>query len=223
MGKMIIDRDVPIKMDDGVVLRADVYRPDSGQHPVLVTYGPYGKGVPWRDAYMVQWQYMTGKHPGMLPGSSREYMVWETPDPDIWVAWGYVCVRVDGRGCGRSPGKLDIYSPRESRDYYEYIEWAAEQHWSTGKIGLSGISYFAANQWMVASLQPPHLTARIPWEGFADSYRDKLRQGGILSNAFLKRWYPKQVLSVQHGNPNTMTDPWLGERPAAQKRAARRN
>lgn len=210
--KMIIDRDVPIEMDDGVVLRADVYRPSTGQHPVLMTYGPYGKGVPWRDAYKIQWEYMTKKHPDMLPGSSREYMVWETPDPEIWVPWGYTCVRVDSRGCGRSPGKLAIYSPRETKDFYDCIEWAAVQPWCSGKVGLSGISYFAANQWMVASLQPPHLAAMVPWEGFADTYRDKARQGGILSNAFIDAWFPKQVVSVQHGNPNTMMDPWLGER-----------
>ena len=210
--KMIIDRDVPIQMDDGLVLRADVYRPEGGVHPVLVTYGPYGKGVPWREAYPLQWKFMTTKHPDMLPGSSREYMVWETPDPEIWVPWGYACVRVDSRGCGRSPGKIEIFSPRENRDFYECIEWAATQPWCTGKVGLSGISYFAANQWMVAGLQPPHLTAMVPWEGFADTYRDKYRHGGIQSNAFLESWFPKQVLSVQHGNPNTIMDPWLGER-----------
>ena len=210
--KMIIDRDVPINMDDGLVLRADVYRPEGGAHPVLMTYGPYGKGVPWREAYKIQWNFMATKHPDMLPGSSREYMVWETPDPEIWVPWGYACLRVDSRGCGRSPGKLEIFSPRETRDFYDCIEWAATQPWCTGKVGLSGISYFAANQWMVAGLQPPHLTAMIPWEGFADSYRDAYRHGGIESNAFLETWFTKQVLSVQHGNPATIIDPWLGER-----------
>ncbi|OAA59757.1 CocE/NonD hydrolase [Niveomyces insectorum RCEF 264] len=210
--KMVVDRDVPITMDDGVVLRADVYRPASGQHPVLMTYGPYGKGVPWRDAYRLSWQAMVAQHPDMLPGSSREYMVWETPDPETWVPWGYVCVRVDSRGAGRSPGHLDIWAPRESRDYYACIEWAAAQPWCTGKVGLSGISYYAANQWMVASLQPPHLAAMVPWEGFADSYRDQARHGGILSNDFVDVWFPRQIVSVQHGNPHTITDPWLGER-----------
>lgn len=210
--KMIIERDVPIEVDDGLVLRADVYRPQDGPHPVLITYGPYGKGVPWRDAYKPQWAYMTTKHPNMLPGSSREYMTWETPDPEIWVPLGYVCVRVDSRGCGRSPGFLDIFSPREAKDFYDCIEWAAAQPWSTGKIGLTGISYFAANQWVVASLQPPHLSAMIPWEGFADVYRDMNRHGGIHANTFVETWFPKQVLSVQHGNPYTIMDPWLGER-----------
>lgn len=129
----------------------------------------------------------------------------------MWVPWGYVVVRVDSRGAGRSPGKLDIFSPREILDYYHAIEWAGQQAWSTGRVGLSGISYYAVTQWLVASLQPPHLAAMIPWEGCADHYRDLARHGGIQSNAFVEAWYPKQVLSVQHGNPKAHKDPWLNE------------
>ena len=65
--------------------------------------------------------------------------------------------------------------------------------------GCTGISYYAINQWHVAQLQPPHLTAMIPWEGAADYYRDWCRHGGILSNKFMEVWYPRQVQSVQHG------------------------
>ena len=107
---------------------------------------------------------------------------------------------------------MDIFSKQEAKDYYDAIEWAAKQPWSTGKIGLNGISYYAMNQWAVATLQPPHLTAMIPWEGAADSYRDSLRHGGIQSNAFVQAWYPRQVVSVQHGNPKTIMDPWMNER-----------
>lgn len=32
---------------------------------------------------------------------------------------------------------------------------------------VNGISYYAVNQWLAASLQPPHLAAMIPWEGAA--------------------------------------------------------
>ena len=83
--------------------------------------------------------------------------------------------------------------------------------WSTGRVGLNGISYYAVNQWLLAAQQPPNLAAMIPWEGAADFYRDWARHGGIMSNAFLQTWYPKQVISVQHGNPAAPTDPWLGE------------
>jgi len=82
------------------------------------------------------------------------------------------CLRA-GRlpGAGRSPGRIDI-SSRETQDLYHCIEWAAVQPWSSGKVGLNGISYFAMNQWHVASLQPPHLAAMCSREGAADFYRD---------------------------------------------------
>ncbi|MEJ2867753.1 CocE/NonD family hydrolase [Actinomycetospora sp. OC33-EN08] len=210
---MIIERDVEVPCDDGAVLRADVFRPDDGSPaPVVMTLGPYGKGVRYSEGYAPQWAWFTRTHPEALPGSSREFMTWETVDPEIWVPWGYAVVRVDSRGAGRSPGHLDMLSPREVRDYHDAVEWAGTQPWSTGRVGLNGISYYAINQWLVASLQPPHLAAMIPWEGAADFYRDFARHGGILSNAFLETWYPRQVISVQHGNPAGLTDPWLGER-----------
>ncbi|HET9904973.1 MAG TPA: CocE/NonD family hydrolase, partial [Xanthobacteraceae bacterium] len=170
---MIIERDVPITMDDGLVLRADVYRPKTAEKvPVVMTSGPYGKGVMYQEHYKLMWDWLVEQHPDLLPGSTRSFLTWETVDPEIWVPWGYAVVRVDSRGAGRSPGYLDIFSPRETRDYYNAIEWAGTQPWSNGKVGLNGISYYAINQWHVASLQPPHLTAMVPWEGAADMYRD---------------------------------------------------
>jgi predicted acyl esterase len=111
---------------------------------------------------------------------------------------GYVCVRVDSRGAGRSPGYIDHFSPRETRDFYECIEWAGVQPWSNGKVGLNGISYYGINQWHVASLQPPHLAAMCIWEGAADWYRDMTHHGGILST-FWANWYDMQVKTVQYG------------------------
>src|SRR6202034_1833790 len=101
----------------------------------------------------------------------------------------YVVSRVDSPGAGRSPGYLDIFSPRETRDYYECIEWAAAQPWCTGRVGLLGVSYYAINQWQVAALQPPHLTAICPWEGGSDFYRDFTRHGGIL-HVFVRQLAP---------------------------------
>ncbi|MEU2680495.1 CocE/NonD family hydrolase [Streptomyces sp. NPDC007107] len=216
---MIIERDVPIEMDDGIVLRADVFRPeDTHQVPVIMAKGPYGKGVPFQDAYAAQWRWLIQTHPDLLAGSTRSHLTWETVDPEIWTDWGYAVVRVDSRGAGRSPGFLDPQSPREIRDFYEAIEWAGTQPWSTGKVGLNGISYYAITQWLVAGLQPPHLAAMIPWEGAADAYRDKARHGGILSNTFQQAWFPRQVVAVQHGNTSGPTDPWLGESATGPER-----
>src|SRR5438309_131907 len=94
--------------------------------------------------------------PDVVAGSTSTYANWEVVDPERWVPDGYACVRVDSRGAGRSPGVMDMWSAREARDLYACVEWAARQPWSTGKIGLDGISYYAMNQWQVAALQPPH-------------------------------------------------------------------
>ena len=191
--------DVPITMDDGVVLRADVFRPDDdGRYPVIMTHGPYAKWLAFQDGFARQWANLEAEHPDAVAGSSNLYQNWETVDPEKWVPDGYVVIRVDSRGAGRSPGYLDIFSPRETHDYYLCIEWAAAQPWSTGKVGLLGVSYYAINQWQVAALQPPHLTAICPWEGGSDFYRDFTRHGGIL-NVFVRQWYPPQVQGVQHG------------------------
>ncbi len=161
--EMHIDWDVPIEMDDGLVLRADVFRPsDEGHYPVIMTHGPYGKGVSFQEGYPAMWQSIEANHRDVLAGSSNRYQNWETVDPEKWVPDGYVVIRVDSRGAGRSPGYLDIFSPRETQDYYQCIEWAGVQSWSNGKVGLLGISYYAVSQWLVAALQPPHLAAICP-------------------------------------------------------------
>jgi hypothetical protein len=131
-------------------------------------------------------------------GSTNKYQNWEVVDPEKWVLHGYVCVRVDSRGTGRSPGFVDHFSPRETRDFYRCIEWAGVQSWSNGNVGLNGISYYGINQWHVASLQPPHLKAMCIWEGAADWYRDMTHHGGILST-FWANWYDMQVKTVQYG------------------------
>ena len=196
---MRIDWDVGIPAGDGLVLRADVFRPDDDRPcPVVMCYGPYGKGLAFQEGYPDQWRILVTKHPDVLDGSSNEYQNWEAVDPERWVPDGYACVRVDSRGAGRSPGFLDPWSPRETRDLYECIEWAAAQPWSNGRVGLSGISYYAMNQWHVATLQPPHLAAICVWEGAADFYRDSTYHGGIRCVNW-GNWYEKQVRSVQHG------------------------
>ena len=196
---MQIDWDVPIGMDDGLVLRADVFRPlGAARHPVILTYGPYAKGLAFQEGYPSAWQRMVAEHPDVASGSSNLYQSWEVADPEKWVPGGYACVRVDSRGSGRSPGFIDPFSPRETKDFYHCIEWAGVQPWSSGKVGLNGISYYGMNQWHVATLQPPHLAAMCVWEGSADWYRDMTHHGGILST-FFANWYDMQVKTVQYG------------------------
>jgi predicted acyl esterase len=196
---MHIDWDVLIRTRDGLDLRADIFRPKRpGRYPVLMTYGPYGKGLAFQEGYSTCWERMAQNHPDVVAGSTNKYQNWEVVDPEKWVPHDYVCIRVDSRGAGMSPGYMQLWSPQEALDFYDCIEWAGVQEWSNGKVGLNGISYYGMNQWQVASLQPPHLAAICPWEGAADMYRDLSHHGGILSD-FIKNWYDMQVRTVQHG------------------------
>ena len=196
---MCIDWDVPVVMDDGLTLRADVYRPiTEGRYPALVSYGPYGKGLAFQDGYKTAWEIMERDFPDTVKGTTNQYQNWEVADPEKWVPDGYVCVRVDSRGAGRSPGYLDHNGARENRDFHDCIEWVAAQPWCSGKVGLNGISYYASSQWRAAALQPPHLAAICVWEGWADYYRDGSRHGGIACT-FRKNWQEMQVVTVQHG------------------------
>jgi len=180
---MVIEWDVPVEMDDGTVLRADIFRPaGAGSFPVLLTYGPYAKGLPFQAGYPSAWERMVAEH----------------ADPEKWVPHGYACIRVDSRGCGRSPGYISHFDDRENRDFHDCVEWAAGLPWSSGKVGISGISYYAMNQWLVASTQPEHLAAVCVWEGASDWYRELARHGGILCT-FAEHWFDMQIKTVQHG------------------------
>ncbi len=216
--QLVVERDVPVPMDDGVALRADVFRPVAGgPFPAILSAGPYGKGLPFRSGVFAErFQRLTTERPEVLDGSSGAHLCWETVDPEQWVPLGYAVVRVDSRGAGRSPGTMDLLGPRQQRDFAVAVEWAAAQPWCTGRIGLAGVSYYAISQWQVAALRPRHLAAIIPWEGAADHYRDMTHHGGILSNGFFDGWYPRQVLSMQHGlGEEGPASPWVPDGRAA--------
>jgi len=192
-----------VVMGDGLLLRVNVFRPSSpGRYPVIVTHGPYGKDVAWQTAapYREAWQKISANIPDLCKQSSCSFMRWEMPDPERWVPEGYVVIHADSRGSGKTEGLLDVFGVRETQDYKELIEWAAVQPWSSGKVGLLGISYYAMNQWQVAALQPKGLAAIIPWEGAFDAYRDVSYHGGILSAMFVPNWFKRQILPNQHGN-----------------------
>ncbi len=201
----------PVRMRDGVTLRADVYLPtgEAGRFPAIISHGVYAKGLAYQDGYPMQWKMMVEDYPEILDGSTNKYQNWEVTDPERWVPHGYAVVRVDSRGSGWSEGVLDPMSPLETDDFCESIEWAGSQPWCNGVVGVLGISYYANMAWKVAERKPRYLKAIIPWEGFIDIYRDATYHGGILSE-FAKRWAAVQAVTVQYGlgsrakrNPNT--------------------
>ncbi|KPI36497.1 putative serine esterase [Cyphellophora attinorum] len=211
---------IPIKSFNAIV-RCNIYRPKTTKEvPVIMTYGPYGKDIHYKDFHEKSYSEVNSKH-------HSEHSSFETPDPRFWTANGYAVLRADEVGLGQSPGMLDTMSQRTSDAFADVIEWASEQPWSNGKVGLMGISYFAGSQWRVAARQPKGLAAIIPTDGMADYYRDRCRHGGILTG-FLKWWYDRQVLSNQYGLAGKASRNWgpdtiEGDLPEAELAANRRD
>jgi predicted acyl esterase len=174
---MLIERDVPIKLRDGVTIHADVFRPaDEAPAPPIIAWTPYGKHIPFDPKRFLNAE-VRDEH-------VSEYTAFEAPDPTFWVPRGYAVVVVDTRGTWYSEGTAHFLAPEEAQDFYDAIEWAGTQPWSSGKVGLSGVSYLAQLQWRVAELQPPHLAAINPWEGWTDTYREVATHGGIPDTHF---------------------------------------
>lgn len=131
---------IPLK-GSSTPVRANVYLPMSSsspstRYPVLVTYGPYGKDIPYAAFHPLSFNEVNAEH-------RSKYSAWETPDPVYWCKAGYAIVRADERGLGQSPGLCDTMSRGTSECFFDVIEWSADQPWSTGKVGLLGISYYA--------------------------------------------------------------------------------
>jgi predicted acyl esterase len=171
---MIIERNVPVALRDGVKILVDIFRPaDEQPAPPIIAWTPYGKHQNGSASYSA--------NPGceVTPDMVSEYATFEGPDPLFWVPHGYALVHADIRGTWYSEGDATFVSPQNAEDFYDLIEWAGTQRWSSGKVGASGVSYLAASQWRVAELRPPHLAAINPWEGRADTYRELARHGGI--------------------------------------------
>jgi predicted acyl esterase len=197
--RLKVEKDVDIPMRDGTILKADVFRPEGDGHfPVLINMGIYQKDKLWVP-------------PSDLEEKPNPYMNWETVNPEWWVPRGYICVRVDERGSGKSPGQSVLYSAQESVDFYDAIEWAGHQPWSNGAVATIGISFFARTQWWVANLKPPSLKCIVPWEGAADQYRDILYHGGIFGSGFIVSWFATHMAHHMLGrayrhNPDTFQD-----------------
>ncbi|MCD8795000.1 CocE/NonD family hydrolase [Mammaliicoccus sciuri] len=182
--EMIMEKDVAIPMSDGAVLYVNVIRPNKpGKFPVVMSADTYGKDNKPKITNMGSlWPTL-----GAIPTSSITPE--ESPDPGFWVPNDYVVVKVALRGSAKSKGALYPWGLSEAKDYAEVIEWAGQQEWSNGNVGTNGVSYLAVTQWWVASLNPSHLKAMIPWEGLNDMYREIAFHGGIPDTGFYRFWY----------------------------------
>jgi hypothetical protein len=157
---MIVERNVEVPMRDGVVLRADVYRPAvPGRYPTLVYRTPYGKDE--------------------LLTSGGEPTVSKAPRA------GYALLVQDVRGRYHSDGEFLPYH-QEGKDGHDTIEWAAAQPWSDGRVGTFGLSYPGAVQWLAAMEAPPHLVAIFPAMTFATG-RHFFYLGGAFNHDWM-RW-----------------------------------
>lgn len=189
-GGVVSELNVPVPVRDGTVLRVNVYRPSyGGKVPVIMCAHPYGKDrlpslAGGRPRFSVQYRIMNQA----TPVSFSTLTGWEAPDPAWWVAQGYAVINADLRGAGTSEGVGSLLSDGEAEDYFDLITWAGSQAWSSGNVGLLGVSYLAMAQYKVAGLKPPSLKAICPWEGMTDCYRDLMRPGGLDEHGFTFVW-----------------------------------
>jgi uncharacterized protein len=157
-----IERGVPVPMRDGVVLRADVYRPQgAGRFPAIVYRTPYDRSSP------------------LIPPAAV--------DPERAAAAGFALVVQDVRGRYDSEGDFYTFA-HEGQDGYDTVEWIARQQWCDGAVGMAGRSYGAAAQWLAAGEQPPHLRAIAPVVIGADFFDNWVYQGGAFQLGFNLFW-----------------------------------
>ena len=175
---VVVERDVAIPLSTGDELVGDLFRPATDDPvPVVAGFHPYNN------------EFQTAP---MAPvGFSLQRGWMESGDPYFLARRGYAHGIFNVRGTGKSTGWYQAMGPRESADVAEAVEWLGARPWSTGSVGLSGISYFAWLQLQTAMLAPPSLKAIFAPFGATDFYRDFLYHGGILSYRFLMGWKDK--------------------------------
>ncbi len=129
-----MERNIAVPMRDGVLLRADVYRPQAeGPFPVILTRTPYNKGS--------------------LDGSA-------SPTYETLAAAGYIVVAQDVRGRYASEGDftpLFAFGYPDIEDGYDTIEWCAQLADSTGDVGIFGNSYGGFTSYCAAFSAAPSL------------------------------------------------------------------
>ncbi len=173
-----LENRVPIRMRDGVILYADVYRPaKEGRYPVLVSRTPYS----------------TERFPSAYDA------------PMFFARRGYVFVFQDVRGRHESDGKWEPFR-NDIEDGYDTIEWAATQPWSNGKVGMQGGSYLGHVQWRAAMSLPPHLVTIFPMVASTSLYHNWMTLNGGWRLSFNFGWGPVRQESriMQNPGPHTM-------------------
>jgi uncharacterized protein len=158
-----VEWNVPARMRDGVVLRADVYRPGGpGPWPTLLTRYPYGKN-----------------------GTANHY--YEGIDPLDAARAGFLVVVQDSRGSYSSDGEWEPWR-YERADGYDSVEWAAQLPGSNGRVGMYGQSYHGFTQFAAAIERPPSLKCIAPSMISADGANGLLFRGGALELGFEAVW-----------------------------------
>jgi uncharacterized protein len=162
-GDNLIERDVMVRMRDGVQLAADIYRPATpGRYPVILERTPYDKSTPSRSE----------RTASVAQPRSRAEVA------SVFVNAGYAVVYQDCRGRYRSEGGFTKYLS-EAADGYDTVAWLAAQRWCNGRVGTMGLSYAAHTQAALGCLAPPGLACQIlDCGGFSDAFQDGIRQGG---------------------------------------------
>jgi uncharacterized protein len=186
-----VDRDVMVTTPAGDQIALNLFRPEGdGPFPVVCALTSYGKDLHPID-YMLRGRGPTFRSIGLRMGefSVSDATPFEAPDPTPWVAAGYAVAHVDALGTGNSSGQPGMaLSPPVFDGFVTAIEWLADQPWSNGRVGLTGVSYLAIIQWYVAARRPRGLAAICPWEGMTDPFADAMFHGGIPETAFVPWW-----------------------------------
>lgn len=176
---IIVERNVPVPMRDGVVLRADIYRPAGEERrPVLLLRLPYNKDIAQSYVYA---------HPA-------------------WYAQqGYVVVVQDTRGRFASEG--EFYPLRkEATDGFDTIEWCAALPYTNGRVGTYGFSYPGINQLLAAAERPPHLVTACPAFCPAGFYEGCAYVGGAFSLALMESWTVQMAAEAAHRRGERATE-----------------
>lgn len=157
-------KEILIQLGDGTGLAANLQVPEGdGPYPLLVTFYPYRK-----DDFI---------------GASCAY------PRAFFASHGYATLLVDVRGYGRSDGPaLQPWDPQEARDGFEVVEWAADQSWCDGNIGIWGTSYGGLQSLAVAAERPNGLKAIACVYGAADIYHDYVFPGGCENALGVAAW-----------------------------------